>query len=329
MQNCGLFSNFKVFKIKELTKQSAMFCIDKITEIFCICDDFCREFDAETSKKAVETTKYRGCGKRKPGISDSEVMSILTIFHTNTFRNFKHFYIHFVLEHLKPLFPQAPSYSRFITLMKRVGVKLAFFLKLCLMGKCTGISFVDSTCIPVCNNRRISRNKVFKGLATRGKSTMGWYFGFKLHLLCNEKGELLDFVLTKANVDDRNELVFKVFEKNLFGKLYADKGYISQSLFEMLWNNDVHIVTGLRANMKNKLMSVWDKIMLRKRFIIETINDQLKNVCQIVHSRHRSMDNFLINILVALSAYCFFDKKPSINVDFNIDAADGQLTLWS
>ncbi len=125
-----------------------MFCASKITEIFCICDDFCREFESEISQKAIGTPKYRGCGKRKLGISDSGIMTILTIFHTNTFRNFKHFYIHFVLEHLKGLFPAAPSYPHFVTPMKRVVVKLALFLKLCLMGECTGISFVDSTSIP-------------------------------------------------------------------------------------------------------------------------------------------------------------------------------------
>jgi Transposase DDE domain. len=220
---------------------------------------------------------------------------------------------------MKNDFPNAPSYARFVTLSKRVAIKMMFFIKLGLVGTCTGISFVDSTCMPVCHNKRIYRNKVFKGLAERGKSTMGWYFGFKLHLLCNERGEILNFMFTKANVDDRNELVFREFEKDLFGKLYADKGYISQSLFQTLWNNGVHLVTGIRANMKNKLMPIMDKIMLRKRSVIETINDVLKNVAQLVHSRHRSIDGFVLNALSALSAYCFFEKKPSINVDFVTD----------
>lgn len=305
-----------------------MFDINKITDIYCICDDFCKEFNEKNSETAIEAPKYRGCGKRKPGVTDSEIITILIIFHTNTFRNFKHYYLFYVLTHLKAEFPSVPSYSRFVTLMKRVGVPLAFFIKLCLFGECTGISFVDSTCIPVCHNKRIYNNKVFKGYATRGKSTMGWYFGFKLHLLCNERGELLNFVLTKANVDDRNDMVFNVFEKNLFGKLYADKGYISKSLFETLWQQDIHIVTGLRSNMKNKLMPIWDKIMLRKRSIIETINDELKNVAQLVHSRHRSIDNFMINVLSTLAAYCCFDKKPAINVDFIIDQEPKQLSIW-
>ena len=162
-----------------------------------------------------------------------------------------------------------------------------------------------------------------------GKSTMGWFYGFKLHLICNERGEILNFILTRGNVDDRDEKVFNRLSDNIIGKLYADKGYISQSLFDKLFSNDIHIVTGLRANMKNKLMPLYDKIMLRKRSVIETINDELKNVAQLVHSRHRSLNNFLMNVLAVIAAYTFFDKKPSINIDYEIEAFDGQLTLFN
>ena len=159
---------------------------------------------------------------------------------------------------------------------------------------------------------------------------MGWYYGFKLHLLCNERGELLNFALTKANVDDRNPEVFNNLTKDLFGKLYADKGYISQSLFASLFDRGVHIVTGIRTNMKNRLMDVYDKIMLRKRSIIETINDMLKNVPQIVHTRHRSISNFIVNLLEGMAAYAFYDTKPSINMEFKMEgeAEVKQLTLF-
>ena len=140
----------------------------------------------------------------------------------------------------------------------------------------------------------------FKGYAEIGKSTMGWYFGFKLHLICNERGELLNFMLTKANVDDRNTKVFNRLSDNVFGKLFADKGYISQGLFERLFNDGIELVTGLKCNMKNKLMPLYDKILLRKRSVIETINDELKNVAQLVHSRHRSVFNFAMNVLSVL-----------------------------
>ena len=304
-----------------------MLIADKVNEIFCIADDFCKEFDSEIEKMSFpcDGKKHR---RRKGQMSDSEIMTILICFHFNTYRNFKHYYLCYVKGYLKSYFPKAVSYNRFVELESRVAVQMALFLELFCLGECTGISFIDSTCIPVCHNKRIDQNKVFKGYAARGKSTMGWYYGFKLHLICNEKGELINFMLTKANVDDRSEQVFNRLTDNVLGKIYADKGYISETLFTRLFSNGIHLVTGLRSNMKNRLMSLYDKIMLRKRSVIESINDELKNVAQAVHSRHRSVFNFSMNILSALAAYSFFDKKPAINEDFSIEQSDGQLVLF-
>ena len=304
-----------------------MLTADKVTEIFCICDDFCKEFSNQIEKKSLKAPDGRKHRNRKGRMSESEVMTILICFHFNSFRNFKHYYLFYVKEHLKDLFPNQVSYNRFVEIEKKVAVQMLLFLHVFCFGECTGISFVDSTCIPVCHNKRIATNKVFKGLATRGKSTMGWYFGFKLHLICNEKGELLNFVFTPANVDDRNEGVFNTLSDNIFGKLYADRGYISQTLFDHLFNDGIHLVTGIKCNMKNKLMSVYDKLMLRKRSVIESVNDELKNVAQLVHSRHRSFVNFGMNAFAALTAYSFFDKKPSINIDFAIDQNDAEPML--
>lgn len=157
---------------------------------------------------------------------------------------------------------------------------------------------------------------------------MGWYFGFKLHLICNERGEILNFMLTKANVDDRDENVFNRLTDNVFGKLFADKGYISKGLFEKLFNDGINLVTGIRSNMKNKLIPLYDRLLLRKRSVIETINDELKNVAQLVHSRHRSVLNFAMNVLSAMAAYSFFEKKPEVNLDFCIEQHNGQLSLF-
>jgi hypothetical protein len=259
-------------------------------------------------------------------MSDSEIITILLCFHFGSFRNFKHYYLFYVGEHLKKEFPKQLSYSRFIQLEHKVMIPVILFLKFVCLGECTGITFVDSTKIAVCHNKRIKRNKVFKDLASVGKSTMGWFFGFKLHLMCNDRGELLNFCITRGNVDDRNVNVFKVLSKNLFGKLYGDKGYISASLFELLFDDGVHLVTGMKSNMKNRLMSLRDRILLRKRSVIETINDELKNICQIEHSRHRATANFLMNLLAGIAAYCFFDKKPAIQ--FEREWATGQLSLF-
>lgn len=293
-----------------------MITTDKIIEIFCIADDFYKEYEFEIQKTTALTTNELKTRNRAAQLSQSEIMTILVGFHYGTFRNFKHYYLFYIKEHLKSEFPNAVSYNRFIELQSRVLIPLMLFLQLIGFGQCTGITYIDSTKISVCHNKRIHRNKVFKDVAERGKSTMGWFFGFKLHLVCNEKGELLNFSLTKGNVDDRNQEVLSVLTKDLFGKLFADKGYISQPLFEALFNDGIHLVTGIRNNMKNSLMPLRDKILLRKRSVIETINDELKNICHIEHSRHRATHNFIMNLVAALVAYCFFPKKPSINVEW-------------
>ena len=300
---------------------------DKVTEIFCIADDFCKEFDKEAAKTGLESPKEARRRNRSWRMSRSEIMTILICFHFGSFRNFKHYYLFYVKEHLADLFPDPLSYNRFVELESRLSVEMMLFLQVCCFGRCTGISFVDSTCIPVCHNKRIRRNKVFRDHAVVGKSTMGWYFGFKLHLIVNERGEVLNFMLTKANVDDRDENVFNRLSDNIFGKLYADKGYISQGLFDRIFNDGVQLVTGLRCNMKNRLIPLYDKILQRKRSVIETINDELKNVAQLVHSRHRSVFNFAMNALSAIAAYSFFDKKPSVNIDFCIEDKGGLLTI--
>ena len=206
-----------------------------------------------------------------------------------------------------------------MTTLKKLGVPVLRMgsTSLCAylqqsFGDCTGINFVDSTSIAVCHNRRIKRNKVFKHLAATGKTSMGWFFGFKLHLIINEQGELLAVYLTPGNVDDRKPL--SDLTKNLFGKLFGDKGYLSQTLFETLYQRGLELITNIRKNMKNSLMLLEDKIMLRKRFIIETVNDQLKNVSQIQHSRHRKPANFAVNLTAGLIAYQKQPKKPSINL---------------
>jgi hypothetical protein len=300
---------------------------DKITEIYCIADDFCKEFDLELKKHKMLPDDGKKHRNRSCEMSDSEIMTVLLLFHFGTFKNFKHYYLHYIGVHLNKDFPKQLSYNRFVAIEHRVFVPMVFFLNVVCFGKCTGITFIDSTKISVCHNKRIKRNKVFDGIAKIGKNTMGWFYGFKLHLVCNDKGELLSFCLTPGNVDDRDQQTLNALTKRLFGKLFGDKRYISSALFEMLFNDGVHLVTGIKRNMKNRLMSFYDKIMLRKRSIIETINDELKNICEIEHTRHRSMHNFVMNLISALAAYSFFEKKPAIR--FDREKPTGQLSLFA
>lgn len=293
---------------------------DKITEIFYLTDEFCKEF-----KAIISTSMLGNEPKRKPRMSDSEVITLMTLFHSGTFRNMKHFYQHYVQKHLQTEFPNTVSYNRFTELMQSAVLPMTIFLKTCCLGQCTGISFIDSTPIRVCKNKRIKRNKVFKDTATTGKSTMGYFFGFKLHLIINDKGEILNFVITQGNVDDREPLKNEQFIEAIKGKLYGDKGYISKNLTNILFVDGLHLITSIRNNMKNCLMELKDKIMLRKRSVIETVNDELKNMCQIEHSRHRSFGNFITNMLSGLIAYSFFPKKPAIKFE---TVKTNQVTLF-
>ena len=286
---------------------------DKITEIFCSIDDFCLVFDPALQKRQLSTGKMTR--KRKFTMSTSEIVTITVLFHLSGIRTFKHFYIHYVQGQLREEFPNTVSYNRFVELMQSNILPLTLYMKTCCLGECTGISFVDSTPIRACGNKRITQNKVFKDIATIGKSTMGWFYGFKLHIIINDKGELLDFVITQANVDDRTPLKEENFLKKIFGSLYGDKGYLSKELASLLFDQGLHLVTGIRNNMKNVMMTMRDKILLRKRSVIETINDQLKNIAQAEHSRHRSFGNFITNLVASLIAYSFQEKKPSIKFE--------------
>ena len=228
------------------------------------------------------------------------------------YRDFKHFYQNHVQRDLSEEFPDLVSYSRFVELMPSVLMHLCAYLQ-SRFGERTGIAFVDSTPLAVCRNRRIERHQVFKELAARGKTTMGWFYGFKLHLIVNEQGELLAVQLTPGNTDDRKPL--DLMTHNLFGKLFGDKGYLSQDLFERLFERGLELITNIRKNMKS-LMQLEDKRLRSKRFIIETINDQLKNISQIEHTRHRKPANFAVNLIAGLTAYTHQPKKPSITPGF-------------
>jgi len=282
-----------------------------VTKIFVEIDDFMKVYEPMMHKQMIsEGSKKR---QRATKLSLSEIMTIVVYFQISGYRNFKHFYIKHIQKLYKGAFPDLVSYTRFIELMPRVLLPLTAFMKTQRTGRCTGISFIDSTTINVCHNRRIHQHKVFKGIAQRGKSSTGWFYGFKLHLLVNEFGDIVAFNFTPGNIDDRDENVIAKLTKNITGKLIGDKGYLSKKLFQKLWERDIQLITKIKKNMKNQLMPLIDKLLLRKRALIESINDQLKNISQLEHTRHRNPINAMINWIAALVAYSYQPKKPSIN----------------
>lgn len=188
----------------------------KLVEIFVTVDDFCKEISETISTYQLEDG-ISNKRNRKCCLSDSEIITILIAFHSGHFTNFKHFYLEYAKVNLADCFPTLPSYNRFIELQQRVGLVFMLFVKFKCMGKSAGINFIDSTHIHVCHNRRIHQHKVFEAVAERGQCSLGWFYGFKLHLIINEKGEVFSFYLTKGNVDERNVKVLTTMTENVFG----------------------------------------------------------------------------------------------------------------
>jgi hypothetical protein len=281
-----------------------------ILELFCSVDDFCQQFCPRWQQELLAAGHKQRL--RATQMSPSEIMTILILFQQSHYRTFKAYYTEYVQRHLRREFPTLLSYHRFVELLPTVVVPLTAYLHTQL-GSCTGISFIDSTSLAVCHNARIHAHRVFAGRAAPGKDAVGWFYGFKLHLAVNDCGELLAFCLTPGNVDDRRPV--PKLARSLFGKLFGDKGYLSQPLAEELFvRQGLQLITKLREKMHNRLLTVSDKLLLRKRAIIETIHDQLKNICQIEHSRHRSPVNFLVHLVAGLIAYCYQPKKPSLGL---------------
>lgn len=283
-----------------------------ITELFCFIDDFCNSVDKNFAEKLLPSSKKP---TRTPEIKHSEILTIILLYHQSRCEDFKSFYVHYLKLLYGSAFSKLPSYDRFIVLKPRVLWYLMLLLEWhCAQAKMTGISYIDATSIAVCHPKRISRNKVFAEIAKLSKSTMGWFFGFKLHLVINENGEIQSLTLTKGNVDDRKPV--PNLTKKLTGLLFGDKGYIKQDLFHELFDRGLKLVTKVKRGMKNALMSLNEKILLTKRSIIETVFDNLKNKFEIEHTRHRSPVNFLVHILSTLVSYSLKTKKPSISCTF-------------
>lgn len=283
--------------------------MDSLTELFCQIDDFCRDFEPAWERRLLTAgVKKR---QRQTGLSLSELMTLVVLFHQLRFRQFKSFYLFYALPHLRREFPELPGYAHCVALLPRCAAPLAALFA-ALKGQCDGVSIVDATALAVCDNRRIPRHRVFEGLAARGKTSMGWFFGFKLHLAVNAKGELLNVRLTPGSTDDRKPVPGLC--EGLFGLLFGDKGYISKDLAKTLEEQGLALVTTVKKNMKPVPRTDFEKAILRRRSLVETVIDELKNLCQIEHTRHRSVANFLVNLMAGIVAYCLADDKPSLNL---------------
>jgi hypothetical protein len=258
----------------------------KLTQLFCDVDDFCQSFIVEWRKNQITSGEKKR--NRPPRMSFSEMITLLVYYHQSGYRTFKWFYQNHVQKHWQSAFPGLLSYHRFIELIPQIIVPLTAFMK-SRCGIAQGIAFIDSTSLRVGKNIRIPRHKTFVDQAGRGKSSTGGFYnlkvtsGFKLHLIVNDQGEILSFGITPGNVDDRKPVPKLV--KSLLGKLFGDRGYISKKLTQLLTGQNVQLITPLKKNMKAQTIEAFDQLLLRKRSLIETINDQLQNIFDLEHSR--------------------------------------------
>jgi hypothetical protein len=283
----------------------------KVIKLFCELDDFAQAFDKKMAEYLIDKANPQSV--HVPQLTVSEMMCIEILYHHSGYKCFQYYYEQEVEKgYLKAYFPQAPSYNRFVQLKPRMLLHLIFYLNICRLGQLCGIYFADSTKLAVCHNRRIHSNQVFKGKAARGKTSTGWFYGFKLFLVINAYGEIMNAFFTTASVADNHLPTMLKLLSKLKGWAFADKGFINNKAVEALLSKGLHLITGIRQNMKNKMMLMEQKLLLKKRGIIESAYDILKTVCDIEHTRHRSPINALVNLYAGLCSYTFLDRLPSI-----------------
>ena len=282
-----------------------------LEELYIIIDNFCKEYEKNSQNKVLEsgTKKTR---KRRTKVSLSEIISLLILYQNSNIKNFKAFY-RFVQIEMNKAYPKLCSYNRFIELATR-AVKPLMILLNSLYASCDGIIYIDSTAIKVCHIKREKRHKLFKGTAQKSKNTMGWFYGFKLHIMTNKKGELINAYFSHTNVDDRQGLL--VMCKKIFGNLIGDRGYLGKQLKQTLQTQGINLITRGRKNMKNHTLDLTQLAMLNSRNLIETVIGKLKLQFNLEHTRHRSISGFIINILASLISYCFSSNKPISNIKY-------------
>src|SRR3954471_3710814 len=287
----------------------------KLVQLFCEIDDFTQVYEQKLAGHLLPVNLNSKHSSNKPRISLSEMMTLEILYHLSGHKCFEYFYQHEVLQgNLKSYFPAAPSYNRFVELKPRMLVALICYLHSLRLGTLLGLYYADSTALKVCHQRRIHCHKVFAGSAKRGQRSTGWFYGFKLFLVVNGLGELVQAFVTPANVADNALATLQRLFQGLTGLAFADKGFASQKAFTPLFEQGLKLITYIRSNMKNKLVLLHEKRLLKKRGMIESVIDILKSVCNIEHTRHRSPLNMMVNTYAALCAYSTFERKPSIFV---------------
>ena len=271
--------------------------------IFCEVDDFCKSYENNAQKMNLLGSSTI---KRKPcGMELSEILTVLIYgaLLSDQFKHFKAFYKYNCAE-LKSAFPGLLSYERMIELRQEVVFPMMQFL-LSKLSPCTGKSYIDSTPMKACHPKRTGSHSVVKNIASVGKTSNGWFYGTKLHLVVTSLGEIVNFKLTPGNIADNNKKVLRDLVRKIWGKLFGDKGYIvGQETRKELHEQGVELIHNIRSNMQNRLLSAQDKADLRKRAnVSEGAFSKLKMHLSLEHTRHRSLFGFLAHVVSILIAY--------------------------
>jgi hypothetical protein len=210
-------------------------------------------------------------------------------------------------------FPKAPTYRRFVALVCRcVPLLLLWLLYKTSQSVRTGPYFIDTKKLEVCHLKRAWSHRVFKGIARKGKTSTGWFYGLKLHLVINHLGQIVSFLITPGNVADNNKGVLHRLLNGLAGRCTGDKGYWT-TLFERFLQQGLVLLVRPKTNMKQRLPALpADVRFMKQRPLIESVNDILGTVLNVEHTRRRSPLNALAYMLSALVAYQYIQHKPHV-----------------
>ncbi len=277
----------------------------KVIEIYCTIDDLIKRLPTSM----IQRERKR---KRKFIMSASEIITIVVLFHRSHATNLKSFYTEDIRDKYQRDFPNMLAYKRLVERLLELAPLCLAVLEL-MTQECTGISYVDSTSLKSCHIKREHQHRVMASLAHKGRTSMGWFYGMKLHITINHRGELISFATTPGNVNDREPLKDGTLLKGLHGRIFADSGYISNELAEWLSQADIELIAKPTKQQKKVHISQENKRLLFMRSLVETVIGQLKTKCRLEHTRHRSINGFYANLATALMAYQFSDKKPRIN----------------